>query len=318
MTIDIVFVNYHSAGVLRTSIASAMEFAGASARVYIVDNSPDDGGVDLLRSRKSHVEIIQNPENRGFAAAVNQAISAGSGDLVWLVNPDVSEISGARADIETIFTTNRRAGAVAVRLLYPDGSLQHSCRREPRMADFIAANLGLEQRFPRWTFPKRLRMLDWDYANTRVVDAASGGCLFIRRSALEDVGPFDERFFVYGEEIDWLVRAKRRGWQTVFCPRVEAIHILGGSSDIPAEEMSLLLLESNIKYARKHFGRASAAFLRGLLVALDAVRWVRAMYLDSVPPRRRKEFVSRMRVNITGHAAPRAKRAPPRSPGRTA
>ena len=103
----------------------------------------------------------------------------------------------------------------------------------------------------------------------------AGACLFLRRAALADVGPFDERFFVYYEETDWLIRAKRRGWRTVFLPTVEAVHASAGSSPDARSPHVLLLLESQHRYARKHFGPATAALLRTTLLGIDTARLAR-------------------------------------------
>ena len=120
--------------------------------------------------------------------------------------------------------------------------------------DLISEDLALAARFPNWRRPRRYRMLDWDHREARPVDAARGACLFMRRAAFGDVGLFDERFFLYYEETDWLIRAKRRGWRTVFLPTVEVVHAGAGSSPDVRSPHDLLLLESQHRYARKHFG----------------------------------------------------------------
>ena len=126
--------------------------------------------------------------------------------------------------------SDSHVGAVVTRLLNSDGTLQPNCIFAPRPFDLISEDVALAERFPNWQRPRRYRMLDWDQHDARRVDAATGACLFIRRAAIADVGLFDERFFVYYEETDWLIRAKRRGWRTVFLPTVEAVHASAGSS----------------------------------------------------------------------------------------
>ena len=143
-------------------------------------------------------------------------------------------------------------------------------------------------------------MLDWDQCDPRPVDAATGACLFLRRSALADVGPFDERFFVYYEETDWLIRAKRRGWRTVFLPGVEAMHASGSSSPGVRSGRSLLLLESQHRYARKHFGPVTAVLLRSALAGLDAARLVR--HAGAGGAERRAQARDRIRVHVTMRA----------------
>src|SRR5262249_51620460 len=158
---------------------------------------------------------------------------------------------------------------------------------------------ALVDRFPRWNKPRGYRMLDWDRRDVRRVDAATGACLFLRRAALEDVGLFDERFFVYYEETDWLLRAKRRGWHTVFLPSVEVVHDSAGSSSGIGSPHSLLLLESQHRFARKHFGAIRAATLRTTLCGIDAARLARNVLAGRAEATR--ESLARMHVHITGH-----------------
>jgi GT2 family glycosyltransferase len=143
-------------------------------------------------------------------------------------------------------------------------------------------------------------MLDWDQQDARQVDAATGACLFIRRTALADVGLFDERFFVYYEETDWLIRAKRRGWSTVYLPTVEAVHASAGSSPGVPSRNSLLLLESQHRYARKHYGPARAGLLRATLLGIDGARFVRHGLAGN--DERRAVASDRIRVHLTMRA----------------
>lgn len=264
--------------------------------MIVVDNSPGDGAAEIVRSADPAATVIRNPVNRGYAAAVNQAVAVAGADVVLLMNPDVQDIAGSYADVAGVFRDSRVA-AVVTRLLNPDGTTQPNCITAPRPFDMISEDVALTERFPNWQRPRRYRMLDWDQRDSRRVDAATGACLFLRRAALADVGPFDERFFVYYEETDWLIRAKRRGWQTVFLPTVEATHASAGSSPDVRSRPSLLLLESQHRYARKHFGPVTAALLRTALVGIDSARLARHALAGS--PTRRAEALGRIRVHLT-------------------
>ena len=275
MTLDVVLVNYRSGPRLDASLPALQSFA-PDASVIVVDNSPGDASARVVHRCVPGSRVITNIENRGFAAAVNQGVRAGTGDLVLLANPDIQSVRGALATVEAEFDRDPRLAAVGVRLLNPDGSLQRSCRTELRPFDLLSETLALHARFPRWRRARRFRMLDWAYDDRRYVDFASGALLFLRRAAIQDVGPFDERFFVYYEEADWLVRAKANGWRTLFCPEIEAVHDAGTSSGESPDRLSLLLAESQHRYARKHFGPIRATGLRAALCCLDLARGVRA------------------------------------------
>ena len=299
MRLDIVLVNFHSAPLIGRAIAVARGFADADVEVIVVDNSPGDGAAEAVRATVPDATVIANRQNRGYAAAVNQAFAISRAEVVLLLNPDVERISGSLAAVAEAFSEPRVA-AVVPRLVNADGTLQPSCIREPRPFDMISEDVGLARRFPRWERPRRYRMLDWDQRDTRSVDAATGACLFLRRRALADVGPFDERFFVYYEETDWLIRAKRRDWRTVFRPDVEAVHASAGSSPGTRSRPSLLLLESQHRYARKHFGAVTATLLRTTLAGIDAARM--AGHACTARPDSTASALDRIRVHVTMRA----------------
>lgn len=294
-----IIVSFHSAPLIERTVSVADRYAGGRARFVLVDNSPGDGAADILRSLKPDAVVISNPVNRGFAAAVNQGVAAGDGDTLLLLNPDVDRVTGSHADAVSAFE-DPRVATVAARLRNPDGTVQPSCFRAPRPFDLVSEDLALAQRFPRLERPRRYRMLDWDYRTPRLVDAATGAFLLLRRAALDDVGPFDERFFVYCEEVDWQIRAAMRGWRTQFLPALEAYHETAGSSPGVRSRSSLLLLESQHRYSEKHFGRPVSMALRATLLGIDAARVVRHAAGGSRD--RRDAAMDRIRVHVTARA----------------
>jgi hypothetical protein len=272
--VDVVIVNYRSAPLIRRAVAAALTLLGAETSVIMVDNSPDDGAAQAVRAAAPEATVLVNRTNRGFAAAVNRAIAVSTADVVLLLNPDIERIAGDYTDVAAAFA-DPRVAAVAARLEHPDGSPLGNCFRAPRAFDYLSEDLALAQRFPGWGRPRRFRHLDRDPGEAGTVEWASGACLFLRRAAVGDVGPFDERFFVYCEETDWLVRAARRGWTTAYLPSLLAVHATAGSSPGFDARPSLLLLESQHRYARKHFGPAPAAALRAAQAGIDAARAAR-------------------------------------------
>jgi GT2 family glycosyltransferase len=294
--LDVIVVNFHSAQLIGRTIAIVREFAGAGTHVIMVGNSPGDGAAEIVRVADPDATVIENTVNRGYAAAVNQAITTSEAELLLLINPDVSCISGSYRDVLAAFD-EPRVGAVVTRLLNTDGSLQPNCICTPRPLDLISEDLALASRFPNWRMPRRYRMLDWDHRDVRPVDAARGACLFIRRAAAADVGPFDESFFLYYEETDWLIRAKQHGWRTVFLPTIEAIHVSAGSSPDVRSHHDLLLLESQHRYARKHFGPVQTALLRTTQLGIDTARLLRHAVAGRTDAR--AAAAGRIRVHVT-------------------
>lgn len=299
MTVDVVVVNYRSGEKLSSCLTAAQRLLGDDATLIVVDNSPGDGSAaDAMRSHP-HLTLLESDGNVGFAAAVNRGVGAGCADLVLLLNPDVADISGKRHAVEAVFSSDRHVAALSPRLLNGDGTVQRSARRAPTLADYFYAALGVKRPGPRG-WDAHYYLDEWDYASSRVVDTVFGACLFVRRAALEDVGLFDERFFVYAEETDWLLRAKRKGWKTVFLADVEATHRIRGSTGATEETLALLLLEAQYRYAQKHFGRTKATLLRGAVALIDLLRLARASFRGRDKAGHRRFLRMRLKLHVTG------------------
>jgi GT2 family glycosyltransferase len=265
--------------------AAARRFVGETAPVVAVDNSPHDGGLVA-----DGYHVVRNEQNLGYAAAVNAGVCMAETNLVLLLNPDVTSFRGSFEAVTAVFA-DRSVVAVSPRLLDASGVVQGSCRRAPRPFDFLSEALALSARFPRWSRPQRLRMLAWDNPDERDADAVTGASLFLRRAAFEHVGPFDERFFVYGEEVDWLVRAQRLGYRTRYLPSVEVTHIGSASTPTSRPVLDRLLIESHYRYIGKHFGRPSELALRAAMFMLESLRVARH-------PTATPDLVARMRVHL--------------------
>ncbi len=310
--VDVVVVNYRSGLLLPAVVELACEWLGPRAVVTVVDNSPEDGVVERARRARPGVRVIRNHVNRGFAFAVNQALGATAAPYVLLLNPDIRRIEGSFSSIEALFAEHPDVAAVAPRLVFADGSLQLSARREPRLRDLFVDIFGLRHRLPAWGSLFEAQYGDWDYSTTRVVDAAIGAFLVLRREALAHVGLLDPGYFVYAEETDWLIRAKRLGWKTMFTPDVQAVHDVRGSTDAGEVALLLLLVESEHRYVRKHFGAATAVAFRASALLVDALRWLVAALRGGPKRAHRQALEDRILVHLG-----RRRRSLPR-PGTTA
>jgi len=223
-SLAIVIVSYETPELLRTGLQSiAASEVNGRARILVVDNSASDGCAEVARSAPG-VTLIRNPKNVGYARAVNQGLEATDADFVLVLNPDIQVEPGAITRLLQAMASRPAAGLAGAKLLNPDRSLQYSCRRFYTPAAILLRRTFLGRLFPRARALREHLMLDWDHATTRDVDWLIGACLLVRRRALEDVGPMDERYFLYFEDVDWCARMHHRGWEVLYVPDSVMVH----------------------------------------------------------------------------------------------
>jgi GT2 family glycosyltransferase len=280
-SLDIVIVNWNAGDLLRRCLASlpaALDPSFTLASVVIVDNASADGSLEGLAALPLPLTIVRNATNRGFAAACNQGAAAGHADYLLFLNPDV--VVGRRAlSVPLRFLENPAngdAGVAGIQLRDAVGRVARSCARQPTPAMFWARIIGLEAIAPSLVRP--WLMTDWDHASTRDVDHVIGAFYVIRRRLFERLRGFDERFFVYLEDLDVSVRARASGSRVVFLADAHAEHTGGGTSDQVKASRIAYSLHSRIRYGFKHFGPATAALLAvGTIVIEPFPRLARAL-----------------------------------------
>ena len=255
--LSVIIVNYHSGVILPECLDSLFKISPSlNFDVLVINN---DAASDLAQAQKGHwprTSFIQNQANLGFAAGVNIGISMSRGEFVLLINPDVIVQPGSVQGLLDTMGSHADAGIVMPQLRNPDGSLQYSCRR------FYSYSTLLMRRVPfRWLYPthpliRKHLMLDWKHDSLATVDWGLGAAMLIRRSAIEDSGLFDERFFLYFEDVDICLRMWRRGWRVLYDPSSTMIHHhrrdSAGPWLHPAKWHHFLSL---VKFVSKHRGR---------------------------------------------------------------
>ena len=277
-SVDVVIVNYLSGAMLAPCVAMLRDFLPDDANFVFVDNSPADGAVVPAAELLTRSTVLPQEGNVGFAAAVNAGIRAGAAPLILLVNPDVVAVNGDFDDVRDLFDQYPHAGAMTGRVVDEAGVLMH-CRRAPGLPDFFEIALGFNRILPGRLRRPSVAMLDWPHDSVREVGSVTGAFLFLRRAAIEEVGGFDERFFLYWEETDWMLRARRRGWSTLFAPQLEVVH-LGEASSPASAGHSALFVASLHTFVKKHHGRVASAALRVLWAGADVLRLARSRVFD--------------------------------------
>ncbi len=231
--------------------------------IIVVDNASSDGTIDTIHEKFPDVVAITNPTNAGFGAANNLGMAVARGEYFLLINTDAFVQTGAVHTLVDKLKANPSLGVIGPKLLNRDGSLQRSCFRFPEPKQAWREAFGLHYFF------KDIER--WRYDRDREVDFVSGACLMIRRSVFEQVGGFDERFFMYCEESDWQRRIRAAGWQVGFTPDCAVVHFGGGSNK--AGGIHPEFFRSIDKYQLKHGGWLGLLLFRlgmitGLLIRL--------------------------------------------------
>jgi GT2 family glycosyltransferase len=267
MSLSIVIVNYNTERLLRSCLESV--YAGANGTpmdIWVVDNNSRDGSVPMLKSMFPVVKVIVNPTNVGFSRANNAAISQSRSDYVLLLNPDTLIIEDAIERMVKFMNEHPEVGIAGCKVLNRDGTLQLACRRSiptPKVAFYRLT--GLSRLFPGNKTIARYNMTYQSPQQTHEVDAVSGAFLMIRRQVVEEIGLLDERFFMYGEELDWCLRAKRAGWTVAYYPHAQIIHYKGESTKYNSRKAALEFYRAMYLFHKKHFAKDCPAVVNGLI-----------------------------------------------------
>ncbi|MBE9507190.1 MAG: glycosyltransferase family 2 protein, partial [Chloroflexi bacterium] len=216
--LSVVVVSWNVRDLLRQCLNSILNTRGAlRVEVVVVDNASTDDSVEMVRAEFPSVCLITNTENRGFPVANNQGIAVAQGRYVLLLNSDAEVVGEALATMVAYADTHTDVGVIGPQLLNPDGSVQSSRRRFPTMATAFFESTWLETYAPLRML-ERYYVLDQPDDATLDVDWVKGAALMARREAIKQVGPMDEGFFMYSEELDWCRRFREAGWRVVYLP----------------------------------------------------------------------------------------------------
>jgi hypothetical protein len=255
--LTVVIVNWNAGGLLASCVASiARHDSGAVDAVVVVDNHSSDDSIERLSGvdlRELTLRVVRNSANSGFAAACNQGAHLAATEYLLFLNPD-TEIHADSLTAPLGFLQqrgNEKVGVVGIQLLNDAGEVARSCARFPNLARLSAATLGLN----RLKLLRRagMAMKEWPHDSTRMVDQVMGAFFLVRRSVFVQLGGFDERFFVYFEDVDFSLRARRLGYSSVYLACAHAFHKGGGSSRQVQAHRLFYSLRSRLIYGFKYF-----------------------------------------------------------------
>ncbi len=231
---DVVIVNYNAGVLLRDCVASV--FADSVNRIIVVDNASADGSLEALErinQDKTSLFVIRNHENLGFAKACNIGAEASSASRILFLNPDSMLSNGALVQMISTLESSPRIGMVGGFLSNPDGSEQPGGRRvfpTPKRAFMRAFGLSRLAKFFPEVFSDFLLHKEALPEEPVAVEAISGACMLVKREAIEDVGLWDDNYFLHCEDLDWCMRFRQKGWKVMFVPDAKIEHAWGACS----------------------------------------------------------------------------------------
>lgn len=278
----------HLEGCVRSLLADTS--AGSSPEVVVVDNGSTDGSPEALERSCPGVPVLRPGANLGYARAANLGIAATHAPVVAVCNPDLVVEAGTGAALVDRLDRDPRLGAVGPRIRNPDGSVYPSARRVPSLVDAVGHGLlGLVWRSNPFT--RRYRELDADPDRSRDVDWVSGAAIWLRREALDAVGGWDERYFMYVEDVDLCWRLRQADWRVAYEPAGDVVHVQGVSTAARPFRMIVEHHRSLWRFAARRWRGPRRLLLVPAAVYL-AVRAGLAMLANLLPGKRRAPRVS--------------------------
>jgi N-acetylglucosaminyl-diphospho-decaprenol L-rhamnosyltransferase len=254
-----VVVNYNAGPALLDCVASVLA-QDPVPELVVVDNASTDGSVDGLRRAHPGVRIVNSGANLGYARAANLGIAATDAPVVAVLNPDTVLLPGAGRALAARFAADPDLGAAGPRLHNDDGTVYPSARKIPGLLDAVGHGL-LFFVWPANPFTARYRETGADPARPRDVDWVSGAAVWLRRAALDAVGGWDERYFMYVEDVDLCWRLRRAGWRVAYEPAGTVEHIRGVSTASRPYRMIAEHHRSLLRFASVRFTGPKGALL---------------------------------------------------------
>ena len=280
--IDVVIVSYRCEDMLRDCLASLYANPPAGgARVQVVDNASRDGTAEMVRREFPQVELTENATNAGFARANNPALRRGSAPYALVLNPDTRILPGALQRLVELMEDHPEIGIAGPRLELEDGSLDHASRRSfPTPVSALGHFTGLGRREGA---TGQLAAYRAPEVESGPVDAVNGAFMLIRRAALEEVGAFDTRYWMYMEDLDLCYRFAAAGWTTWFEPSVTVVHVKAGTSGRHRSvRLNYAFHYGMFRFYRDHYAPRRNPLLNAAVYGGIALRFAWAATRDSL------------------------------------
>jgi len=274
--LDIVIVNWNAGNKLFECLDSIRHSNAGSyclAKCIVVDNASTDGSLDNIKGMDLPLKLIVNTRNKGFGVACNQGSKSGNSEYTLFLNPDVRLFPDSLSKSVSFMESprNKQIGVLGIQMVDQNGAIHRNVARFPSTKSLFYQMFGMDRLWPH-QFPPHF-MTDWAHLDSRVVDQVPGSFFLMRRSLFEKLNGFDERFFMYFEDLDFAYRARMGGWVNYYLSNVKAFHHGGGTTNQVRTLRLFYVLRSRVYYVAKHFGYYHALWI--IIASLTIEIWFR-------------------------------------------
>ena len=287
--LSIIIINWNTKDLLLACLGSlSQQQINYKTEIIVVDNASSDGSPEIVNKNYQHVKLIRNDMNLGFGKANNIGIKQSRGRYVCLLNSDVRVLPGCMESLINFMDQNKSIGISSPKILAPDMIMQSTCRKLPSLWNNICELLYLNKLFPKSEMFSSEHMDFFDHKTVRHVEGLAGCCLIIRKAALDQVGLFDERFFIYFEETDLCKRFRQAGWDIVFSPDAVVIHHHAASSSKDPVRFHIEFIKSQMQYWEKNHSKTAVIIFMFILLIHHGTRLIlrSISYIFTAPAKR--------------------------------
>jgi hypothetical protein len=286
--LTVIIVSYNTRELTLKAVETLIANAGSVAmKIVVHDNASADGSAEAVAQAFPEVEVVAHPENIGFARANNLVAERVDTEWMLLLNPDTETHPRAIENLLAFARAHPEAGITGGRTVFPDGSLNPaSCWRRMTLWSLFSNAVGLAQLFPDSELFNREAMGGWQRDSVREVDIVVGCFLMIPTALWRKLGGFDPRYFMYGEEADLCLRARKLGYRPMITPDAQIMHLVGASTAVRADK-AVAVLRAKATLVRDHWPPALAPIGVGLLKFAALTRRIGAAFLPEGERRER-------------------------------
>ncbi len=263
MDISVIIVSWKVPKELRRCLDSLLVFSSnLKLEIIVIDNNSGADTLAMIEEEFPTVKLIANGHNLGFAKAVNQGLKKALGKYILILNPDSEVLPGTLSEMHNFLEYNYGVALVGPKIIYPDGSLQPSVRTFPTLGSQVAVLLKLSKIWPSLPSLRKYLRRDFEYDKQQEVDQIMGAAMFFRRSLINKVGNFDERFYIWFEEVDFCLRIKQAGYRIVYLPTAQIVHHKAASfNQVLPLRRQMIFNKSLIQYFWKNVSPIAALIL---------------------------------------------------------